>query len=210
MARCNLCAQRNVKSAYHTICEKCTTSTTAKMNLIEWKLKEVTLGAAEADEEGTSDQHDELNPSPNAEQPTSSIESIHRVCAMCAKEAALPDEDQPCETVDEILAKESRRVSLRERKSMERKLEKDNIDQKKIAKAERRRLRNEGDENWEADNGGGNGSFHDFGLDDGIAEDELEVEDDPFLKAVGGADKLLIGDAYREMLMSREKGLQHE
>ena len=33
--------------------------------------------------------------------------------------------------------------------------------------------------------------------------DEVEEEDDPFLKAIGGADKLLTGEAYQKALLEK-------
>jgi predicted nucleic acid-binding Zn ribbon protein len=217
MAKCNLCSQKNIKSAYHTICDKCTTSDKAKKNLIDAKLKEADLSAADtaaataiaaasliAEETSTDPQA--------AAEPLLSMDAIHRVCAMCAKEVALPDEDQAPETVDEILAREQRRVSLRERKTMERKLEKDNVDERKVAKAERRRLRllerlgNGGDDD-NSDNDDDAESENSEHVDDAIPEEDSD-EEDPFLKAVGGADKLLTGEAYQHMLLAKERGRQ--
>jgi len=41
--------------------------------------------------------------------------------------------------------------------------------------------------------------------DDGTQSHDDVEEDDPFLKAVGGSSKLLVGDAYREMLLEKER-----
>jgi predicted nucleic acid-binding Zn ribbon protein len=147
--------------------------------------------------------------------PPLSMDVIHRVCAMCAKEVALPDEDQAPETVDEILAREQRRVSLRERKTMERKLEKDNVDERKVAKAERRRLRlldrvenGGGDDDNNDDDESENSEHLDAAIPEEESHEEDSDEDDPFLKAVGGADKLLTGEAYQKMLLAKERGQQ--
>lgn len=54
-------------------------------------------------------------------------------------------------------------------------------------------------------------SHHDWGSDldqtddDGTQSHDDDEEDDPFLKAVGGSSKLLVGDAYREMLLEKER-----
>ena len=214
LGKCNFCNKKNIKSAYHTICEPCTTSSKAKKHLIEIKQKEnddIVLVKRAVDEEMELQIPESAAASTNV--PTLlAMDTIHRVCAMCVKEVALPDEEQAPETVDEILAREARRVSLRERKAMERKLERENVDEKKIAKAERRRLRREEEEAiGNGNRGGENEEDEDTdGNDDEIPEFDSNDEEDPFLQAVGGRDKLLIGDAYQQMLLSRERAEQLE
>ena len=200
LAKCNLCSQKNIKSAYHTICESCTTSNKAKKQLTELKQKETATIILNPSLEDVSDQQ----AGPLENQLCLTVDSIHRVCAMCVKEVALPDEEEAPETVDDILARESRRVSLRERRSMERKLEKETIDEKKLGKAERRRLRRleEGIESGGDDDDNDDKNDSTIECDDEIP-DESDDEEDPFLKAIGGADKLLVGDSYQQMLLSR-------
>jgi hypothetical protein len=54
-------------------------------------------------------------------------------------------------------------------------------------------------------------SHHDWGSDlDHTDDDATQIhddndEEDPFLKAVGGSSKLLVGDAYRNMLLEKER-----
>mmetsp|Transcript_7616 Transcript_7616/g.17491 ORF Transcript_7616/g.17491 Transcript_7616/m.17491 type:complete len:151 (+) Transcript_7616:83-535(+) len=124
-------------------------------------------------------------------------EEVVRVCAMCVKEPALPDPKDDSETIDDILAKETRRIRLRELRAMERKLTKKN-DSKQ-----------QGEESEE-------GADDDNGLESENEKDENSVEsdndndednDDPLLRAVGGADQLLTGEAYRKkkLLMQEQE-----
>ena len=200
LVKCNLCTKRNIKSAYHTICEACTTSIKAKKVLIELKKKEAATIIFESTSEDVSDQQT----GPMDIKLCLSMDLIQRVCAMCVKEVALPDEAEAPETVDDILARESRRVSLRERRSMERKLGKETIDEKKLEKAERRRLRRleEGIESGGEEDDNDDEEDNTEECEEKIP-DESDDEEDPFLKAVGGADKLLVGDSYQQMLLSR-------
>jgi hypothetical protein len=50
---------------------------------------------------------------------------------------------------------------------------------------------------------------HEDGSEDEVEGDIRKVfddcdEDDPFLQAIGGADKLLIGEAYQKMLLAKQ------
>ena len=87
---------------------------------------------------------------------------------------------------------------------MERKLGKETIDEKKLEKAERRRLRRleEGIESGGEEDDNDDEEDNTEECEEKIP-DESDDEEDPFLMAVGGADKLLVGDSYQQMLLSR-------
>jgi hypothetical protein len=110
------------------------------------------------------------------------------------KEAALPDANEA--GLDDNITAATRRLKLRERKTLERQ-------QERALNPKRK------DERECADEEGSNEIVEDDGLEtdeDGLSGSD--ADDDPFLKAVGGADKLLTGDAYRNMLL--QKAEQHQ
>jgi hypothetical protein len=175
---CNGCRKRNVKAAYHTICDSCTRSSV--------KAKELFAPTATEGEE------------PVAGTPSAKL----RACAVCVKELALPDSDDE----EDDLADQVGRIRLRERKAMERKVERDAKEAKEARKAARA---TDVDEEDGADHANrynndtsdaGDDSSKDVGANDGLEEE------DPFLKAVGGADKLLTGEAYQEKLLAEQAG----
>lgn len=126
-----------------------------------------------------------------------------RACAMCVKEIALPDEEDENEDDSEIIASLSR-MKLRERKTLERQLIKEEkANSKSSSNSDDPSENREGHSQEDRDN--------DLGR---IEEDDLErgdndeEDDDPFLKAVGGADQLLTGEAYqRKLLLQQEQRL---
>lgn len=187
--KCNLCQQRKVKAAYHTICTDCTTSD---------KARKVVVGAKQKDnappvtvcKEGT-----ENETSGDSKRETSEPDGIYRVCAVCVKEPALPGEDDGSENdAETMLANETGRMRLRDQRSMERKL----------ARQSKKAIGTEGEAPSEdvIINDGSTGKGGD-GSEPGIS-DHGDVEEDPFVKAVGGSDKLLTGEAYQKMLLERE------
>jgi len=212
---CNLCRRRNVLAAYHTICTNCTVSEKAHQVLQELRLggkKEET-----AVEEGSAEEEDPSNETKVVDPPQSNLvneemmeakkhttasvvaqlklkEKIIRVCAMCVKDEALPDNDEK-DTIDEAMAKLGR-ISLRQRRAIERGLLREQDEEKK---------RNDGSEGEEEEPNHEEEEFSsDFENDSTGDSNQDSDEEDPFLKAVGGADKLLTGEAYQDVLLQKE------
>mmetsp|Transcript_27885 Transcript_27885/g.39207 ORF Transcript_27885/g.39207 Transcript_27885/m.39207 type:complete len:316 (-) Transcript_27885:96-1043(-) len=143
------------------------------------------------------------------------ISNINRVCAMCTKDTAMKHEDD--EETNELVADTSR-MKLRERRALERKLAREEEEAKQKAKEERRAAR---EEDGNVDNPNESSISESNSRNDGddqqkaqqiesnetdIPEEGLDMtdeEEDPFLKAVGGSDKLLTGEAYQKMLLER-------
>jgi hypothetical protein len=136
----------------------------------------------------------------------------YRVCAMCVKEPALRDgdDDDPSKRPE---SDETRRLRLRERKTIERQKERQEQLAKQAAKEARRRARmleegglhstnNESSNNHNSTNNEGNMDDEDGDDDNQSLSDD---DDDPFLKAIGGADNLLIGEAYQQKLLNQHK-----
>jgi len=180
---CNHCQRKTVRAAYHTICEPCSrTSNKSKVMLEDWN-------KAREEHQQCNDITDspEQEDSPVDEEPQlTGKREYTRVCAMCVKEPALPDKEQ-----GEGPALPSRKLKLRERRTLERQQAKATQREKTTTEAESQ----EEDEGAELSNGVENSSE--------ASEDEMSDED-PFLAAVGGADKILTGDSYQQMLLSRE------
>jgi len=228
--KCNLCQTRNVMAAYHTICTTCTTSDKAFKNIIQQEkssavaeeacstAKETTFcvedGAVAVDQvshaaaelsldvhDGPTDAQSVACSSKNA---TDSSRPCHRVCAMCTKEPALPDQDDDQDnTVDDVAGKG--RLKLRERRALERKLWKE---KEAIKQARKREKQGNADE---VDGDNNSDSQQENDANDSLSDEDLldgsETEDD-LIKAVGGEDKLLTGEAYQTMLLERERLVQ--
>jgi hypothetical protein len=169
LGKCNLCDQKTIRHAYHTICEPCTrVSKKATLLLQEW----------------------------NNETASSNSSSFARICAVCCCQPALPDAngadqhqtDQP-----------GHKLKLRELKTLERL--RDKSTKKATANQEDDDCDQEEDEDEEDD------AENPEATDEGMDFDDND-EEDPFLKAVGGADKLLTGPAYQKHLLEQQQKLQ--
>ena len=210
--KCNICLQRRVMAAYHTICDKCTKSDKAKKIV-----KEHLMGSATTDLTGTikpneneNEDTEENAPEVEEEEPADEeekeveetdpaitqmrkLEALEcgRACAMCVKAVAIPDPDDEKEEDDPL--KSGKKLTLRQRKTLERQKE-----QKKKKKNRKRR----DDEEDGADEGPEEDQSNESDFDDMDTDDD---ENDPFLKAVGGANKLLTGEAYQQSLLQKEQ-----
>ena len=216
--RCNLCSNRNVLAAYHTICAKCTTSQKALAQLTTTHNNKTTTDEGDDDPLAAAETITTSTATPTLEEPldgpllteeeASSSSSLclaaarsspapTRACAMCVREPALPDPSEGPETIDDILARETRRIRLRERKALERKLARQQEEAKQAAREARRKEREgalptQSKQEEEESEG-----------DDSSSVDP--TQEDPLLAAVGGADKLLTGEAYQKMLLERHQ-----
>jgi hypothetical protein len=158
-------------------------------------------------------------PEPDLAAPFKGSRRRLRVCAMCTSEPALSKysngdgEDEDLiegihsieDQIEDGVNDDGRKLTLREIKAMERKIEKMQLEIK-----ERRRQRNsKEDENngEEGDNDeGSNGEDDNSEKSDGEHNEQDDDDaNDPFLLAVGGKDQLLVGEAYQQMLLNREK-----
>ena len=181
-ATCNGCQKRNVKASYHTICESCTRNSAKAKEILAAAALEAG-GAGDCDNDEGDGREESLTSilCPSTRKP--------RVCAVCVKELALPDPDDD-DDVDVL--ERLGRIKLRERKSIERQLEREAQEARRKSKA--------GEEAQDDDDDQMRLNTID---DDSSGADYTDDEDDPFLKAVGGADKLLTGKAYQEKLLAQ-------
>lgn len=188
---CNGCKKRNVKAAYHTICTDCTINSV--------KAKEVIQAAIQ-------------------ESPELDDGRILRACAVCVKVLALPDPDDEDDDRENISAMS--RLNLRQRRAMERKIAKEVLES-----SLKDRDDDDHDHDDENDNDNDNGDVNEEELhqtqgtldslteEDAVADidnypDYGDDENDPFLKAIGGADKLLTGEAYQRQLLQQQEEKQ--
>ncbi|KAL3938380.1 MAG: hypothetical protein SGBAC_006699 [Bacillariaceae sp.] len=176
--KCNGCPKRNVKAAYHTICISCTKNSPKAKEIIEEHLETL-----------PEEEREEMRPT-------------CRACAMCVKEIAIPSEEDENEDDSEIIAAVSR-MKLREKKTLERQLRAEKKKSKKSSHSDN--SSNDGDGPLQEDSENPLGRIEEDGL---VGKSSEGDEEDPFLKAVGGADQLLTGEAYqRKMLIQKEKKL---
>jgi len=181
--KCNECPKRNVKAAYHTICTDCTTKSEKAKALIRKAREE----SPELDENNT----------------------VLRACAVCVKEIALPDPPEDDDDRDYVDAMS--RLNLRQKRALERKIAKEQLEVEK----EKKSMDRDDDNDNESENegprrpSGSSAQEASAADDDGNSPDYGDDDDDPFLKAIGGADKLLTGEAYqRKLLQQLEKDQQ--
>jgi hypothetical protein len=151
----------------------------------------------EEQEEGAGNEVDaDVDEEEDDDDPSSSQKHYRRVCTICVKEPALLDGDEVYDDEQDPLTAGTRRLKLRERKTIERRQLKETKPKRKNKIANEDDDDNSNDENPDTSDGSESGEENDH-------DDIDEHEEDPFLQAVGGADKLLVGDAYQAMLLQR-------
>jgi hypothetical protein len=219
-------------AAYHTICAKCTVSDAAIAAMEKHQgeaenpeenendVAESSVDTINTDTDGNAMKQDEAPVQPTEDSSTTKVERPKRkikVCAVCTNEPALSKYDNmPPETselvsqiqqledvLDSGIAEDGHKLTLREVKTIERQLEKLKLEIKNFGKKKgddgNEDEQDEDDEEQEDDGDDEESSGEESDND----VDEEEEEDDPFLKAVGGKDKLLVGDAYQQMLLAK-------
>ena len=230
---CNGCGKRNVLAAYHTICTKCTKDSVKARQVIDEHITDM-LSKTEAttsvsdvelanelqndvkeEQEQTTSRPQQIQQK-NDEQNEEGLQTLRhrstlRACAVCVKEVALPNPDDDEEDLeDEMMRNLSggvRKIRLREIKTLERKKQEE-LDRQREGRRGKKEDGDDRDEGEEDVMGGGTDvefENHDT-VSAGVVEGDNDNEDDdPFLKAVGGSDKLVTGDAYRQKLLLEQQ-----
>jgi hypothetical protein len=138
-----------------------------------------------------------------------------KVCAMCTHEPALSKYDNMPPEASELVSQiteledvlesgvgdDGHKLTLREVRTLERQVEKLRVEIKEFGK---KKCDDDEDDNEDGDEEQEDDSENEDSVDDESdgAVDERD-EEDPFLKAVGGKEKLLVGDAYQQMLLAK-------
>jgi hypothetical protein len=218
-------------AAYHTICTKCAVSDAAIAAMEKHQGEEteepqeneeddvvecpkLNISAADpVEQDKTPEQTTENESTTKVQRPKRKI----KVCAMCTHEPALSKYDnmppEASELVSQIqeledvldsgVAEDSHKLTLREVKAIERQLEKLRLEIKNFGK----KKGDDGDEEEddEEEHEGDNSNDEEEESDEDESDNDVDEEDeeDPFLKAVGGKEKLLVGDAYQQMLLAK-------
>ena len=212
-------------AAYHTICTSCTIHSVKAREVLKEAMAKIPAETSvnspikEQSEEvpeqvpvehgGGETTEDEMEQTVRPSKgivPTANFPK--RACAMCVKEPALPD---PEDEREDDLADGVGRIRLRERKAMERQLAKE----AKEAKAKRRAASNTNDhvadeQDQDDDNSNRGNDSEDISENDDDDEEDDDQCNDPFLLAVGGADKLLTGQAYQQKLLEKLQQQQQQ
>ena len=168
--------------------------------------------------EGTDESDNPVAKEESPEETTSQTQPSKRrrikVCAMCTHSPALSKYDslppeatelvQQIQELEDVLesgldANDGHKLTLREVRGVERQIEKLRVEIKEFGK---KKNGNEDGEEEDSEDEGSGGEESKSGESDHVEEED---EDDPFLKAVGGKDKLLVGEDYQKMLLAREQ-----
>jgi Uncharacterized conserved protein (DUF2039) len=201
LGTCNLCQKRNVHAAYHTICASCSTAHATVLN----RLREMSA-------------HNEGEANANA--------VVYRqICCICVKEPCLEgnggkydgggteDGDDGVSSTGAAAGATgtSRPLRLRQIKTLERQ----QVEKAGRSREGRRLSRRESESDSDSNSGSSDDDVDDdpgddrsdAGPDDADKDDLEDTDDndeeemDPFLRAVGGKDKLLVGEAYQQRLL---------
>ena len=154
-----------------------------------------------------------------------------RVCEICVKDYALGslEDDKEGDELAQLEAALEGKLKLREKRAIERKIERLTEERRRNRRKAKEQEKEEEDDDGESGEENGSnadeneeqegqnkdeedekvGTQEDTKADanDDDSGDEVDEEEDPFLKAVGGADKLLTGEAYQKALLEKAGGL---
>ena len=161
--------------------------------------------------------------SDDEEEETPETPRNRRVCEICVKDYALGslEDDEEGDELAQLEAALEGKLKLREKRAIERKIERLVEERRRNRrKAKQQEQEEEDDEDESGEEDGSNATENEKNNDD-VQEkvaaqedakadanddnsgDEVDEEEDPFLKAVGGADKLLTGEAYQKALLEK-------
>eukprot|EP00984_Skeletonema_dohrnii_P020896 scaffold10294_cov102-Skeletonema_dohrnii-CCMP3373.AAC.6 len=235
LGKCNLCCGKNIKAAYHTICTECAGGDRAIADMEKRRVvgggaavvqptgeKDVESPTTDGEEPTSTDDNDATS-NPVDQTAIRRARRRLRVCAMCASEPALSKhsygdgEDEDLiedihlleDKIEDGVSDDGKKLTLREIKSLERKIEKLQLEMKERRKARENKDDDEEEEEGNEDDSsdGGDGEEADSVQLGDVAEEQDNDDDanDPFLQAIGGKDKLLVGEEYQKMLLAQEQ-----
>ena len=188
-------------------------------------------GTAEVEVEAEAVQEDDITNTAPDDNDNNKTKRRIRVCEICANEPALSrytidgngiseEVIAQMEELEEVLetgihSEDGHKLTLREIKGVERQLEKLRLDatgkgKKKDVDGEEEEEADEGEEEEGDNDEDDESSNNEESVDENGGNDANEIDNDddandPFLLAIGGKDKLLVGEEYQKMLLAREQ-----
>ena len=199
-SKCNLCKMRKVKAAYHTICTDCSFSEKARK----------ALPSAETSPTYINSEGPEHQPESEPVIDEEPYEDQRQVCSICVKKFAISGEDRGdlSSLVEKELSGTAGRLSLREKKAVERKIQRRLDEVKAAAKIARREERKAEEEGGNYGDGDDSTRASERGEEEYISgaediDDNVSDDDDLFLKATGG--QALTGKAYQKKILEKEQ-----
>jgi len=175
---CNVCRKRNVKAAYHTICNDCTLvvgeklSSSKTTDVVKEKIENLKIEGEEPvkdeNEEGGETTADKTQNNTSEEKKTKTTTAPTtrkiRACAICATEPAMKNDNND-EDDDDDDAREGRRLKLREIRALERKAERE----ERLKNQKKDGSNDDDDDDDENDDDGEDGGYESY---DDYDEDE--------------------------------------
>lgn len=189
LGKCNMCQKRNIKAAYHTICGDCS----YKVSGYEKNIKMCEICTKEPVFASTTT-------SLNGEVVVVEGEGGNEVDMIEKMKADLIHEKEEAE---------NKAIRLRDKKSIDRKV------QKLVfgggGGSSGSHAQHDSDDDSEEENSDDDNEDVESSVEDLVEKgdnnygDDDDEDEDPFLKAIGGKEKLLVGEAYQKMLLEKQK-----
>ena len=209
--------------ANKAVLEATTSTSAAASGKTEAEPEVATEGVSNADQQVADAVDSASDHGSDDEEETPETPRNRRVCEICVKDYALGslEDDEEGDELAQLEAALEGKLKLREKRAIERKIERlveERRRNRRKAKQQEQEEEEDDDESGEEDcSNAAENEENDDDVEEKVATqedaktdandddsgDEVEEEDDPFLKAIGGADKLLTGEAYQKALLEK-------
>ena len=208
--------------ANKAVLEATTSTSAAASGKTEAEPEVATEGVSNADQQVADAVDSASDHGSDDEEETPETPRNRRVCEICVKDYALGslEDDEEGDELAQLEAALEGKLKLREKRAIERKIER-LVEERRRNRRKAKQQEQEEEDNDESGEEDGSNAAENEKNDDDVEEkvgmqkdtkadandddsgDEVEEEDDPFLKAIGGADKLLTGEAYQKALLEK-------
>lgn len=203
LGKCNMCQKRNIKAAYHTICGDCS----YKVSGYEKNIKMCEICTKEPVFASTT---------------TTSLNGEVVVVEGGGNNEVDMIEKMKADLIHEKEEAENKAIRLRDKKSIDRKVQKlvfgggggssgSHAQHDSDDDSEEENSNDDDDCSYDQDQDEQNNEDVESVDEDLVEEgdnnygDDDDEDEDPFLKAIGGKEKLLVGEAYQKMLLEKQK-----
>ena len=208
--------------ANKAVLEATTSTSAAASGKTEAEPEVATEGVSNADQQVADAVDSASDHGSDDEEETPETPRNRWVCEICVKDYALGslEDDEEGDELAQLEAALEGKLKLREKRAIERKIER-LVEERRRNRRKAKQQEQEEEDNDESGEEDGSNAAENEKNDDDVEEkvgiqkdtkadandddsgDEVEEEDDPFLKAIGGADKLLTGEAYQKALLEK-------